>query len=877
MLLSMTTAAAIPAAAEENTAAADYGLAERSADGVILHCFDWSFSTIKQNLPQIAAAGYTTVQTSPVQQPKDYGPWFNGEGQWWKLYQPLSFSIAVDGSWLGTKDELTDLCQEADKYGIKIICDIVSNHMANQSANSYLSYGHDIKKYEPEIYKGSSQYFHQLKKGVNDSNLEWLVQGALDYLPDLNTGDEFVQSRVISLLKECIDCGVDGFRFDAAKHIETPADGDFASDFWPNITSAANEYAAEKGQELFMYGEVLNSPGKGRSTLDYTKYINLTDNKAGDITLYNVAKKNPEKVLLGQNYTYTDDDPSHFVLWAESHDTYMGKSGAGGFNNTKGVSNEDIAKTWAIVAARAKSHSLYFARPNELMGMAGDTAWKSTVVTEINRFHNKFIGTDDEIYADGSIIAVQRGDNGIVLVDLGEDPNVSVNSSDMKDGEYVDAITGNTFTVADGKISGTIGASGVAVIYKDAATSPKIFFSEEEETFRRDTYPITLTYENADYATFSINGAEPVRFDGIGSIVIGEGIEPGNTITVTAAAYKGDQKYEETHTYFKQPYDKSGVYVYYDNSETNFKNVYAYGFYEYIDDSGRKVPVSQDGQWPGTKMEFDAEKNMYVYEVPSDIPLGKGSVIINNGVDWETPGMTVEVNESVYNAAQKKLISLNGIPGMYGDLTDDSDLTSEDALAILRCSLDSSNFTPFQIAAADVDKDGDVTSADALAVLRYSAELPNAEGCVAGESFVFGGTSDSSDPKPSDNSNIKPSGNIFYAVNSAGWVFVDGCKLWLYNRDTKEAVEMTKQDEQNDSSKYAYVDLPQGWVNLNIYRTTYDVDYTAIDNENYRAASNFDPDSAYNHWELSEIPEGKNSYYMTGDGTGKFKSYDPNK
>ena len=38
----------------------------------MLHAFNWSYNTIKENLPAIAAAGYTTVQTSPVQQPKDY-------------------------------------------------------------------------------------------------------------------------------------------------------------------------------------------------------------------------------------------------------------------------------------------------------------------------------------------------------------------------------------------------------------------------------------------------------------------------------------------------------------------------------------------------------------------------------------------------------------------------------------------------------------------------------------------------------------------------------------------------------------------------------------------------------------------------------------
>ena len=226
LLASGMSAMGMSAAAEDNIAE-DYGLAEKTSEGVILHAFNWSYQTIKENLPAIAEAGYTAVQTSPVQQPKNYCDSKDTAGQWWKLYQPLSFSVAKE-SWLGTKEDLTDLCAKADTFGIKIICDIVSNHMANNEAGDPYTYYTGIADYEPEIYANTDKYFHQLKKKVDDSKVEYIVQGTLDGVPDLNTGDEYIQGRVISLLEECIDCGVDGFRFDAAKHIETPADGEFA-------------------------------------------------------------------------------------------------------------------------------------------------------------------------------------------------------------------------------------------------------------------------------------------------------------------------------------------------------------------------------------------------------------------------------------------------------------------------------------------------------------------------------------------------------------------------------------------------------------------------------------------------------------------------
>lgn len=853
------------AAGASQTAAADevpdYGLPASTADGVILHCFDWSFDTIKENLPEIAAAGYTTIQTSPVQQPKDYGEWLNQEGQWWKLYQPLSFTIATENSWLGTKDELQSLCEEADKYGIKIICDVVTNHMANQDGNSYLTVCHDIKKYEPEIYAQKNDTFHQLKKGTDDDNkLEWIVCGELNKLPDLNTANPLVQERVTALLKECIDVGVDGFRFDAAKHIETPADGEYASDFWPNVTGAANEYAASKGVELYMYGEILNTPGKGRLTTDYTQYLDVIDNKMGDGTLAYVKTKNAKMVATALNYHYEYEDPANLVVWAESHDTYMD-------GKTYGATDAQIAQAWALVAARGKSHPLFFARPNELMGLAGDTSWKSTVVSEVNHFHNAMVGTDDTILNDGDLVAVQRGDRGIVIVNLGDSKEITLQTSGMKADDYVDTVTGKMFKVdASGVISGTIGESGIAVIYNDARQNPKVLFSEENTTFRRDSFSVTLTLENAEKGTYSVNGGEAVSFSGSKTVEIGSIAKVGETVTLTATASNVYNKTTtETHTYTKLATDHSGVFVYYDNSQTNFKNVYAYGYYEYIDDNGRKVQVAHDGQWPGTRMEYDAEKGLYVYEVPSDIPVGKGSVIITNAQGtgkFETAGMTIPAQVSVYDAKQKKLVDPNGVTLKYGDINSDGSIASDDALNVLRYSTGAAgDFTDAQIAQADVDLDGSVTSNDAFLVLRTSVGMTDA-GNHTGEDFTFGGSS--GDPTPTPTPTPAPSGTVFYAINSAGWIFRDGCKLWLMNNDTKETVEMTKSDPTSDDSKYSYVDLPAGWTNISLHRTQWNM--TVEESEG---------DPAYSVWNCGTIPEGKNAYSITDNGKGKFKSYTP--
>ena len=60
---------------------------------------------------------------------------------------------------------------------------------------------------------------------------------------------------------------------------------------------------------------------------------------------------------------------------------------------------------------------------------------------------------------------------------------------------------------------------------------------------------------------------------------------------------------------------------------------------------------------------------------------------------------------------------------MYGDLDGDENITSSDALFILRMGVQLEKITDENKTQADVDKDGEITSADALLVLRYSVKL----------------------------------------------------------------------------------------------------------------------------------------------------------
>ena len=370
----------------DSSVASEPKIQEKSEDGVILHAFNWSYNSIKENLPQIAAAGYSTVQTSPVTQPKDFGMSVDVSMQWSKLYQPVSMQIA-QSSWLGTREELAALCTEADKYGVKIIVDIVANHMANykdptSGTINKNKLSDEVKTYEPTLYNGYSTYFHSETSNASDSSTHLMVQGHVSDCPDLNTGNSTVQSKMLALLKDCIDCGVDGFRFDAAKHIETEKDGSDASSFWANTLDQAKSYYKSKngGKELFAYGEILNGIGN-RDLSGYTNRMRVTENKYSDNITAGVAKGSTN-MASSTNYQLSGS-ASKAVVWAESHDTYMGESGSSSYSNTSGITDAQIARAWAIVAARKGSTPLFFARPGSaMMGQAaGDLSYKSTAVS----------------------------------------------------------------------------------------------------------------------------------------------------------------------------------------------------------------------------------------------------------------------------------------------------------------------------------------------------------------------------------------------------------------------------------------------------------------------------------------------------------------
>lgn len=594
---------------EESSSIADCFTADSITNGNIFHAWNWHMDVITANLDNIKNAGYTTIQTSPMQPQKDYcSGGDTAKAGWWKLYQPLGFCIAPDTcqNAIGTKTDLAELVTAAHNKGLKVIVDVVANHLAG-SATQLAS---TVAGYEPKIYgtngnlSGGALLHSETGSSATDSSNT--TNGNIG-LPDLNTHSSVVQDRVLSLLKEYIDLGVDGFRFDAIKHIETdnPSEPCGSSTFMPNVVGAAKTYATNKGQELYCYGEILNGCGSNRSYDWYLPYMDVIANKCGNELR---AKFNSGIAAASSSYNPTGySSGEHCIVWAESHDTYANDD-----HESPDTSIYNINKTYAIMGSRNGAKALYLARPTDSTGTAawtscttklgdkGSDAYKLKEVAAVNKFRN-YWGTENEFLANNSnfamVVRYNASESGMVLVNAGSSTSVSnVTVPDvMKNGTYTDLVSGNTFTVANGMVSGTMDSSCIAVLYSGNGTGAVSINGDAKASFYTDSLTVTYTIANAASATLTVDGNTYNVTSGA-TVTFGSRMAIGDSITVsiTALAANGTPT-TKTFTYTK--IEAPTIYTLTLTKPTGWGNtIYAYMW----DDD-----LHQNAAWPGEAMTAD--------------------------------------------------------------------------------------------------------------------------------------------------------------------------------------------------------------------------------------------------------------------------------
>ncbi len=585
-----------------------YGLRDNTQDGAILHCFSWSFKTITESMEDIAMAGYSAIQTSPINACYDggnAGMELFGNGKWYYHYQPTDWTI---GNYqLGTRDEFKEMCDVAESYGIKVIVDVAPNHTTKTTEA--------ISQNLLDAVGGINNLYHS--NGFTDiSNYQDRTQCTLQAvggLYDVNTENPDFQNYFIAFLNDAIACGADGFRYDTAKHIglsDDPQDNpELPNNFWDRVTTEPNNISS-----LFSYGECLQDGGERLA--DYIDKIGATT-----ASKYGAAIRS---AIFGNNInagTVTDlkigSAASNVVTWVESHDNYTGDDAT-----YKTLDNDKIARAWSILAARSEGTPLFFARPYgatssnmwgtfNKIGMAGDNLYKSSLVVAANRFRNAMVGLDENIFnpeGTTSVLFIERGTKGLYILNNGTSSYEMDVTTKLEDGSYVDRVGGETYTVKNGKITGKLASKQVVILYNegyvDLSTPATVKVADTTKgNFVGDSVTVTLVAENSKKSTYSIDGGEAIEFKNGDKVTLGEGVDSSKMVTLTLCGENEDGKKTcVSYIFKKQDPIGQGTKVYFEKPANWGDTVYAY---VYDETSSNKV--IENAKWPGVQMQLEAD------------------------------------------------------------------------------------------------------------------------------------------------------------------------------------------------------------------------------------------------------------------------------
>ena len=500
-----------------------YGLKDKIQDGVILHCFDWTLADIQEENPNIAKAGFTAVQTSPVHERAGKGFVL------YDVYRPYDFKI---GNGLGTEADLKALCAKAHEYGVKVIVDVVANHTDHPNVAERLK---DESLYHERFGVGNWHDRHQVTFGMIGM---W----------DLDTNNPTVQAIISQYIQDLKACGVDGIRWDAIKHIGLPSEGD---SFMKNVVD----------QEMYNYGEILDSSGGNDNVLfpEYQTYMSITDNGYGNGFANSFAGGSINESV--GNFNQRNAKTEKLVYWGESHDTYANDGG-----ESKNKSQNVIDRAYAVVAGNNGATALYFSRPaqkakNDIrFGDKGSVHFKDAEVAQVNHMHNVCAGEPNYYVKGNGVCAQVRKSGAIIVLGNGSDRDVTVANGAgdgkwLKPGTYKDMVGGGAFTVNASTISGHVGESGIAVIYNAGSIvlPPEVVFNPADGTaFSDETLTVTATPLNAVSAWIQVNDGAKQDFTADKQFTVGADVAYGKNVTITWGATDKEGKTETGSVTYKK-------------------------------------------------------------------------------------------------------------------------------------------------------------------------------------------------------------------------------------------------------------------------------------------------------------------------------------
>lgn len=216
--------------------------------------FEWGWSDIATECTQwLGPQGYGGVQISPPHASKV-------ASGWWGVYQPVNYVNLT--SRMGTPSQLQTMIDTCHTAGVRVYADIVVNHLADGTgtATDGSTWNGDTLSYP--FFSGfdiHSRCDIQSSDYNSPATRDRVMNCRMGGLPDLATENSYVQGQITNYLRKLLNMGVDGFRFDAAKHMPASALQSIM-----NAVKSTNPLT-QQGESIWVTQEIIPDGGVTRS------------------------------------------------------------------------------------------------------------------------------------------------------------------------------------------------------------------------------------------------------------------------------------------------------------------------------------------------------------------------------------------------------------------------------------------------------------------------------------------------------------------------------------------------------------------------------------------------------------------------------------
>jgi alpha-amylase len=316
-----------------------------------VHLFEWKWTDVAKECENyLGPKGFAAVQVSP---PNEHAVIRQSSGNypWWQRYQPVGYSIANSRS--GTQAQFQDMITRCHNVGVDIYVDAVINHMTAGSGSGFdgtYYHGSNGSPYTKYTYPGTYAEwdFHSCHSDISNYNDAGNVQNCeLVGLSDLNTGSDYVRTKIANYMIGLVNMGVRGFRIDAVKHI-SPAD----------MSAILDKVNLAVEPDPYYFQEVIDNGGEAVHASDYFgvsngqadvtefKYQDKLSKKFLNATYTGGYEKLAELRTFGETWGLMPSDKA--IVFTSNHDTQRSHGGGGAFISYQNGSLNDLAHVFML-------------------------------------------------------------------------------------------------------------------------------------------------------------------------------------------------------------------------------------------------------------------------------------------------------------------------------------------------------------------------------------------------------------------------------------------------------------------------------------------------------------------------------------------------